>query len=180
MRLVFVLAIVCCAMACGESLSIDSPLFDTTTLDIRTPRSDVGAVTDIDSAAVGVRKDAGARQDTISDSDTPATISCDDENCGPYGSCVEGLCACDAGYAQSNTGSCSDINECVTDNGGCDAAAACINLPGSYACKCPVGTDGDGTFCGTEPTTLSYNGLHGYIASSSGATPVTHRYGASF
>ncbi|KAG8295757.1 calcium ion binding [Homalodisca vitripennis] len=32
---------------------------------------------------------------------------------------------------------CSDINECATNNGGCDQK--CINSPGSYGCVCNVG-----------------------------------------
>ena len=30
-----------------------------------------------------------------------------------------------------------DIDECATDNGGCDQV--CVNLPGSYECKCNAG-----------------------------------------
>ena len=31
----------------------------------------------------------------------------------------------------------SDINECNTDNGGCDQI--CINKPGSFECRCESG-----------------------------------------
>ena len=111
--------------------------------------------------------------------DTTEPNPCNGVDCGPYGECVEGLCDCEEGFLFDDE-TCVDVNECAEGNGGCDATAVCINVPGYFVCKCPLGTEGDGLYCGTDPTTLSYNGLHGYISSSSGATPLTHRYGASF
>ena len=40
-----------------------------------------------------------------------------------------------------------DINECSTNNGGCDANAECTNFPGSHSCKCKTGFNGNGTTC---------------------------------
>jgi len=40
-----------------------------------------------------------------------------------------------------------DIDECAADNGGCSAAADCINTPGSYSCTCLPGYSGDGYMC---------------------------------
>ena len=37
-----------------------------------------------------------------------------------------------------------DIDECLTDNGGCHADATCTNSPGSRSCKCNPGYEGDG------------------------------------
>jgi outer membrane protein assembly factor BamB len=51
---------------------------------------------------------------------------------------------------RSSTGfSCPDINECATNNGGCDPLVACTNLPGTFSCgACPSGYTGTGaTFC---------------------------------
>lgn len=39
----------------------------------------------------------------------------------------------------------SDVNECLTDNGGCEGL--CINTPGSYKCHCPAGFRTDGNKC---------------------------------
>ena len=40
-----------------------------------------------------------------------------------------------------------DIDECLTNNGGCDTQANCINSIGSYECKCKPGYIGNGTQC---------------------------------
>jgi hypothetical protein len=42
---------------------------------------------------------------------------------------------------------CSDINECLTNNGGCDVNAACNNTIGSFTCACRTGYTGDGFNC---------------------------------
>ncbi|KAK6170352.1 hypothetical protein SNE40_018764 [Patella caerulea] len=47
-------------------------------------------------------------------------------------------CSCKKGYqhpSSTNT-SCQDINECASNNGGCDQT--CINNDGSYVCSCPA------------------------------------------
>jgi len=40
-----------------------------------------------------------------------------------------------------------DTNECLTDNGGCDAQAICTNTPGSFSCSCKSGYSGNGFNC---------------------------------
>ena len=40
-----------------------------------------------------------------------------------------------------------DIDECTTGAYVCDKKATCINKPGSYACKCNKGYEGDGKKC---------------------------------
>jgi len=40
-----------------------------------------------------------------------------------------------------------DINECSTNNGGCDVQAICTNTPGSFSCSCKSGYYGNGFDC---------------------------------
>ena len=41
----------------------------------------------------------------------------------------------------------ADIDECVTNNGGCSADASCSNTAGSFTCTCQSGYNGDGLTC---------------------------------
>ena len=45
-----------------------------------------------------------------------------------------------------------DVDECATNNGGCDTNATCVNTIGSYFCYCKLGFVGDGNnYCdGTD------------------------------
>lgn len=55
-------------------------------------------------------------------------------------------CTCAAGFSGTGTTSCTDINECNTNNGGCDPLTVCTNTPGSRTCgACPAGYTGNGT-----------------------------------
>lgn len=38
----------------------------------------------------------------------------------------------------------SDVNECQLGSYSCHAQAQCVNVPGSYECKCLTGYYGDG------------------------------------
>ena len=38
----------------------------------------------------------------------------------------------------------TDVNECQTGSHSCHAQAQCVNVPGSYSCKCLPGYAGDG------------------------------------
>jgi len=50
-----------------------------------------------------------------------------------------------------------DINECSTNNGGCDTQAVCTNTPGNFSCTCKLGFFGDGFSCsGTSLYFLNY------------------------
>lgn len=50
---------------------------------------------------------------------------------------------------------CEDIDECEIGAHNCDMHAACVNLPGSFKCRCQAGWIGDGIKCVGEKN-LSY------------------------
>jgi hypothetical protein len=59
-------------------------------------------------------------------------------SCGP----------CPEGFSGSGETTCTDIDECATDNGGCDPLRACINLQGGRFCDaCPAGYVAVGDDC---------------------------------
>jgi hypothetical protein len=74
----------------------------------------------------------------------------------PADPCLIALCAPDDGSCQTapkvcptgeqcQVGACIDINECATNNGGCDPLTLCDNDTGSFDCgPCPIGYTGSG------------------------------------
>jgi hypothetical protein len=50
----------------------------------------------------------------------------------------DGTCACAPGYS-GTPGSCSDVNECESKNGGCPANSICANTDGGHTCACNPG-----------------------------------------
>jgi len=77
--------------------------------------------------------------------ETCATPACTDP-------CVHGSCVapdtCDCGGTGFTGATCAiDVDECLTDNGGCHADARCTNTDGSRLCECAPGFTGDGTSC---------------------------------
>ena len=73
---------------------------------------------------------------------------CENIICGSAGTCDLGQCICDSGFELNTTGLCADINECLTDNGGCGDPnhMDCANAPGSFNCvdvdECEVNNGG--------------------------------------
>jgi outer membrane protein OmpA-like peptidoglycan-associated protein/fibronectin type 3 domain-containing protein len=60
--------------------------------------------------------------------------------------------SCASGYQADSDGiTCQDINECSTNNGGCDVHASCTNSTGSYSCTCQSGYIGNGVTCAQLP-----------------------------
>jgi hypothetical protein len=66
--------------------------------------------------------------------------------CAINATCTGTTCACNGGYMGDGL-TCADINECATNNGGCDVNANCLNAPGSSSCLCKPGFVGDGITC---------------------------------
>src|SRR6266542_4192716 len=66
--------------------------------------------------------------------------------CDPNATCEDTTCVCAPGW-QGNGESCSDLDECLTDNGDCDVNAACSNTEGGRDCTCHPGFIGDGVTC---------------------------------
>jgi hypothetical protein len=51
-----------------------------------------------------------------------------------------GKCSCLTGYQLAGDDKhCQDVDECLSDNGGC--SEICVNLPGSYTCACGTGKE---------------------------------------
>jgi len=84
--------------------------------------------------------------------------ACEDINCGPNGTCVDGTCNCDDGYS----GSTCNINVC--DNVDCGPNGTCNTTTG--ACECEEGYSGanceinvcDNVDCGPNGTCNTTNG----------------------
>ena len=74
-------------------------------------------------------------------------IVCDENVSSPRDTNQDGFadkCECNTGFMDLD-GMCIDIDECLTDNGGCDARTTCTNRPGSSTCgSCPQGFTGNG------------------------------------
>lgn len=69
--------------------------------------------------------------------DTPPPITCGDLTCDPNATCATtsmAACLCKPGFTGDGM-TCTDIDECATNKGGCPAA--CMNTPGSFACYVP-------------------------------------------
>jgi hypothetical protein len=67
-------------------------------------------------------------------------------NCtNTYGSFT---CKCIEGFATADRGvTCTDVDECGTNQHNCALQAVCRNTNGSFACACGRGYGGNGTFC---------------------------------
>ena len=86
-------------------------------------------------------------------------------DCGHSGTCTNGdgmyVCAgCGTGYTGGDDKGCTDTNECLVNNGGCDANSLCTNNEGSWTCgACLPGFIGSGdTLCTDIDECLVNNG----------------------
>lgn len=56
-----------------------------------------------------------------------------------------GLCVCNAGYEENQSGDCVDINECLSNP--CGENSRCLNQPGYHQCVCNEGYVREGAGC---------------------------------
>lgn len=113
------------------------------------PCIDAGTTTGAPSADI----DGDARADGAPDigADEALPSPCAGVTCAGHGTCVvngtAGECVCDSGYETppGDPSSCANIDECASENGGCDPLTMCNDTPGSRTCgPCPAGYSGTG------------------------------------
>lgn len=56
-----------------------------------------------------------------------------------------------------------DVDECEIGAHNCDMNAACINVPGSFKCRCRDGWVGDGIKCVGEYIVLNIQGMMRFV-----------------
>ncbi|XP_020827131.1 LOW QUALITY PROTEIN: stabilin-1 [Phascolarctos cinereus] len=79
--------------------------------------------------------------------DQESTASSCPEKCDPFANCINASCVCSAGYSGNGT-SCSEVDPCAQDHGGCSLYANCTKVaPGQRTCTCKEGYAGDGELC---------------------------------
>jgi hypothetical protein len=63
------------------------------------------------------------------------------------------------GYSGTGESGCTDIDECMTNNGGCDPLARCVNTAGGFRCgDCPMGYVSQGGQCVDVNECMTNNG----------------------
>ncbi len=74
------------------------------------------------------------------------TENCDDGNNDSGDGCAGDCTLAEVGWICEGTQPtvCTDIDECELGEDGCMANSTCENLPGSYACPCDAGWEGEG------------------------------------
>ncbi|XP_077869189.1 uncharacterized protein LOC100367086 [Saccoglossus kowalevskii] len=86
------------------------------------------------------------------------------------------VCSCRDGYEMDAGDSCQDIDECITNNGGCEQD--CTNTLGSFVCSCPeIGKvlQDDGLSCAYDYDEVLRLSLLFYEAQRSGVLPADNR-----
>ncbi|KAG2433424.1 hypothetical protein HXX76_008482 [Chlamydomonas incerta] len=88
---------------------------------------------------------------------------CDPSPCQNFGTCTPSsdystyTCTCDQFWTDSTCG--TDVDECATNNGGCDSNADCTNNVGAApTCTCRQGYIGDGLTCTSDTVCTPVSG----------------------
>ena len=105
-----------------------------------------GGAADIEKRDAGYAKCQEKMDDAYAKADTEYGTDCAvlgdattiDALTAVYSDDVVRLTVCGDGYS-SDGQSCTDIDECATDNGGCGSGANCTNTTGSRTCECLPG-----------------------------------------
>ena len=75
---------------------------------------------------------------------------CDDQRCPPDQKCVSPTtneCECKEGFSMNTQLEiCEDVDECLLDHD-CGKNSTCVNIKGSFTCRCNQGYIGDGKTC---------------------------------
>ena len=128
------------ASTAGEAGAIGEATFGGAT---SSPGSTTGGGATAGGATAGGSSAAGSPSDGAGGG---GKSSCGTVVCAREAECIPTTepprCECDDGYldVQGDGSSCLDIDECATDNGGCDPLTECSNTPGSFTCgDCPLG-----------------------------------------
>ena len=94
---------------------------------------------------LGQRRERVSRHQRVPQQPTAAPLRL--SSCAPTHQAASNVGTCPSGYTGfgNTTNGCVDINECATNNGGCDALTTCTNIAGSFFCgACPSGYSGTG------------------------------------
>ncbi|MFI5305781.1 MAG: hypothetical protein ACHQ53_00435 [Polyangiales bacterium] len=129
--------------------------------------------TRLDSADVGtcqpIASDCSGKQPGDLACDGAARVTCGPDlldyggdACSSHASCDESsgsvICVCDPFFMDDGSGGCADVDECLSNHGGCDPLASCTNNVGALATcgGCPTAYVGTGdTRCTPSLTALA-------------------------
>jgi hypothetical protein len=103
-----------------------------------------GSATCLVLIVAGLTACGAVKQDSGDGGLADANVQCG--VCDPNATCQGTTCVCGSGWEGNGT-TCSDVNECLTANGGCDVNADCSNNDGGRDCACKTGFVGDGLSC---------------------------------